>query len=77
MNTPAKKPRSSASRVAAYRQRMRDKGLVQRTVWTWDTKNPEFIAEARRQSLAAAADDRAGDEWMAILDAGVREWPKD
>lgn len=77
MNVPAKKAKPSASRVAAYRQRMRAKGLVQRTVWTLDTRNPEFIAEAKQQSMAVAAGDPAGDAWMAFLDAGGRDWPKE
>ena len=68
MNAPARKPKSSASRVAAYRQRMRAKGFVQRAVWTWDTKSPEFIAEAKRQSQAAARDAAQEAEIHAWLD---------
>ena len=77
MSTPLKKPQTPAARrVAAYRKRMREKGLVQKTIWTLDTRSPEFVAEAERQSLALAANDPGGDEWMAFLEAGGLDWPE-
>ena len=69
MSIPAKKPQSSsANRVARYRQRMREAGLVPKTIWVHDSKSPEYLAEARRQSLAVAAHDPAGDEIMDWID---------
>jgi hypothetical protein len=56
---------------------MRAKGLVQRTIWTLDTKSPKFIAEAERQSRLIATSDPGGEDWMEFLDAGGRYWPKD
>jgi hypothetical protein len=74
MSKPAKKPVSSANRVAAYRQRMRAAGLVQKTVWTYDTKDPAFIAEIDRQCRAIAADVEAEAEimdWIERASEGV------
>lgn len=65
MSTPQNKPRSSsAKRVAAYRQRMRDAGLVPRTIWVPDLSDPEVRAEIDRQCrvIAAAEGERARDE---------------
>ena len=68
MNSPAKKPKStSAGRVAAYRQRLRARGLVPRTIWVYDTKDPKFLAELQRQCAAIAADkahEREINEWL-------------
>ncbi len=76
MNRTAKTPRSSAQRVANYRQRMRDAGLVQRVVWVHDTRSAEYLAEARRQSLVIANDPRDEAEIMTWLDQ-VRAQPDD
>lgn len=76
MSTPARKPASSASRMAAYRKRMREAGYRQVQIWVPDTKAPEFIAEAHRQARLVAQHDPGGDEIMEWLDQ-VRDWPKD
>lgn len=75
MSTPAKKPKpSSAKRVAAYRQRMRAAGLVPKTIWTYNTKDPAFLAEIECQCRAIAADEAGEKEIMGWIDA-VRDWP--
>ncbi|MGH2608848.1 MAG: antitoxin MazE family protein [Tepidiformaceae bacterium] len=48
----ARRPRTSAERVRAYRERMRERGLRPVTFWVPDVTTPEFAAQARRESLA-------------------------
>lgn len=45
---------SSRDKVRNHRARMRAKGMKLVQFWVPDTSSPEFRAEARRQSLAAA-----------------------
>lgn len=74
MSTPQNKPRSSsAKRVAAYRQRMRDAGLVPRTIWVPDTRNPEFLAGLEREAriIASAEEERAVLAWCDEMQAGL------
>jgi len=61
--------KSSREKVQAYRQRLREKGLRLVQIWLPNTQAPEFIAEARRQSVLAnrspfAAEDQA---WVDAL----------
>lgn len=45
---PSKPPRKSgAQRTREWRARMRAKGLVPRTVWTYDVTDPAFLEELR------------------------------
>ncbi len=75
MSRIAKKPKTSAERMAAHRARMRAAGFRTRAIWLPDWTAPEFVAEARRQARAAAQD--PGErEVMNWLDR-VRHWPKD
>lgn len=76
MPSLAKKPKTSAERMAAYRKRKRAAGLRPVQIWVPDTSTAEFAAEARRQAQAIAAHDPAGDEIMEWLDK-VRDWPTD
>lgn len=72
-------PLTSAERTARYRAKMRALGLRPKQFWLPDVNDPEFIAEAKRQSRLAAqgADseevqkfiDSVTDEWLAELDA--------
>ncbi len=65
MSTAPKRSQSaSARRVAAYRQRMREAGLVPKTIWVHDTKDPKVRAEIERacKAIAAAEGVRAQDE---------------
>ena len=70
-----KKPASAATRMAAYRRRMRAAGLRPVQLWLPDTKSPAFIAECKRQAAALAAGDPAGDEIMRWWE-GIYEWPE-
>ena len=74
MSQDRKRAVPATQRMASYRQRMRAAGLRAVQIWAPDTKSPEFIEECRRQSLAVAASDPAGDEVMEWLDQ-VRDWP--
>ena len=59
---------SSRDRVRAYRAELRRRGLRPIQIWVPDVDSPEFIAEARRQSLLAANSPYA-DEDQAFIDA--------
>jgi DNA-binding LacI/PurR family transcriptional regulator len=74
---PAKhQPVSASERMRAYRARMRAQGLKLVQIWAYDTKSPEFIAEARRQCLAIAnKTDPDGEEIMKFIEA-TYEWPE-
>ena len=52
--TASGKPASSRVRVREHRKRLRDQGLRPIQIWVPDVDSPEFIAEARRQSLIVA-----------------------
>lgn len=56
-------------RVAAYRKRMRAAGLVPKTIWVPDIKDPAFLAEYDRQcrAIAASEDSREVQELMDAL----------
>jgi hypothetical protein len=65
MSTAPKRSQSpSARRVAAYRQRMRGAGLVPKTIWVPDMKDPPFLARLDRECrlIAAAEGARASDD---------------
>jgi hypothetical protein len=74
MSTPAKKPKSSASRVAAYRQRMRASGLVPKIIWVPDTKDPRFVEEYRRQAKVIASDLDSERELMAFFEEAYADF---
>jgi hypothetical protein len=50
---------------------MREAGLVPKTIWVPDVKDPKFIAEYRRQARAVAALSKTSDEReaSALMDA--------
>lgn len=50
----APEPRPSLDPESEEYQRLWDQGLRPRVIWVPDTKDPEFIAEARRQARAIA-----------------------
>ena len=68
--------RSSAERMKAYRQRKRAAGVREIRLLLRDTRTPEFIAEARRQS-ALIATSEGEREVMGWLDAVQSDlvWP--
>ena len=60
--------KSSRERVRAHRAKMRAQGLKPVTLWLPDMNSPEFIAEARRQSLAVAQSPTEAED-QAFVDA--------
>jgi Protein of unknown function (DUF3018) len=62
-------------RMASYRQRMREAGLRPVQIWVPDTRSPAFAEICKRQALAVAASDPAGDEVMRFIES-VYEWPE-
>jgi hypothetical protein len=58
--------RSSRDRTRRYRQRLREQGLRRIELWVPDVNTPEFIAEARRQSLAIANSPHAEEDQALI-----------
>ena len=65
--------RRGRAKVAAHRARLRAQGLRPIQIWVPDLRAPGFAAEARRQSRALAAADRAhGDQDFvdAVADLG-------
>ncbi len=77
---PSKPPRlSGAERTRRWRERMRAKGLVPRTVWTYDVTDPAFLARLRAdfQSLRGDDDERQvmrEIEAMYELDEPIPPW---
>jgi hypothetical protein len=76
MVTPAKKAKSSARRVASYRDRMRAKGLVPKTIWVPNFRDPAVLAEYRRQARAIAAHTGSEQDALDFIEQ-VFEWPPD
>jgi hypothetical protein len=62
----------SHDKVRAHRERLRRQGLRPIQIWVPDVRSSEFIAEARRQSLAVASSVLASDD-QAFVDA-VSDW---
>ena len=60
--------RSSRDRVKAHRARLRSEGWRPIQIWVPDVDSPEFIAEARRQSLAIANSPHEAED-QAFIDA--------
>jgi hypothetical protein len=75
-SSPARKPKTGAERTAAYRERMRAKGLVPKTLWVPDTKDPKFIAEYRRQAKAIAEAEAARGAPTGFSEE-LEHWPDD
>lgn len=74
MSTAPRRSQSpSARRVAAYRQRMREAGLVPKTVWVPDTKDPAFLAELERECRSIAAHEEREAEIMDWLEKAYEE----
>ena len=60
---------SPGGRMGRYRDRMRASGLRPVQVWVPDTRSAEFAERCRRQAMAVAAGDPAGDELMAFVES--------
>lgn len=71
-----RKSREGATRrMAAYRDRMRAAGLRPVQIWTYDTRDPAFLARCREQAAAVAADDPEGEAFDRFIEAAY-EWPE-
>ena len=66
-------PKSAKQKVDDYRARMRAVGLRPIQIWVPDTRAPELVEEARRQSRLA---DQSADEQevMALIERAAAEW---
>ena len=53
---------------------MRERGFRQIQMWVPDARTEEFKREARRQSLAVAAADRASDD-QDFIEQISEDWP--
>ena len=73
----AQEARRAANRrkVREHRQRLRAQGMRPIQIWVPDVHAPEFVAEARRQSLLVAQSTEEA-EIQAFIDS-VYEWPDD
>jgi Protein of unknown function (DUF3018) len=65
---PSSASGSSREKVRKHRERLRAKGLRPVQFWVPDMDSLEFIAEARRQSLAVANSPHAEDD-QAFIDS--------
>jgi predicted deacetylase len=55
---------------------MRARGYRQKTIWVPDLRNPEVLAEYKRQAKLIAASDAAGDELEADGWYEAVDWPR-
>ena len=65
-------PRSSRSKVQAYRTRLRGMGLRPIQIWVPDVRAASFKSEAHRQALAVAKSAQAAED-QAFIDA-ISDW---
>jgi hypothetical protein len=63
---------SSREKVRNYRTRMRARGLRPVQIWVPDTRLPNFVANAHRQSLAVAQSTYARED-QDFIDS-ISEW---
>ncbi|MFX0579491.1 antitoxin MazE family protein [Nocardia nepalensis] len=59
---------AAKDRVQAHRDRMREQGLRPIQIWVPDTRSPQFLAEAHRQSVLLADNPYEGED-QAFVDA--------
>ncbi len=59
---------------AEYRRRMKEQGFRQIQVWVPDVRSDSFTRAAHKQSLLAAAADRADDTQDWIDDVSAADW---
>ena len=67
----APEPRPSLDPESEEYQRLWDQGLRPRVFWVPDTKDPKFIAEARRQAQAIANSPEAEEDMDFIESVSV------
>ena len=65
----------NAARVRRHRLALRAAGLRPVQVWVPDTRDPEFVAECRRQSLATRDDPQEAEilDWIEAV-SDHRDW---
>ncbi len=68
---------STRDRVRQHRERLRRHGLRPLQIWVPDVRAPEFIAAARRQSVAIAASEHEADDQASGPDAISSTWDAD
>ncbi|WP_310167712.1 antitoxin MazE-like protein [Arthrobacter sp. BE255] len=66
---------SVRDRVARHRIAMRERGFRQIQMWVPDARTEEFRREAKRQALAVAAADRAGND-QDFVEQISEDWPE-
>ena len=71
MTTPTSSP-SSRDKVRAHRKRLREQGLRPLQIWVPNVRSPEFVKEARRQSLVVARSAQEKED-QDFIDA-VSDW---
>lgn len=73
-HAPSSPKSANAKKMAAYRARMRAKGLRPIQLWVPDTRHPDFAEEIARQSRLTSA----SKEEQEILDfiEDVADWPE-
>ena len=62
-------------KVSEFRKRQREKGLRLVQLWVPDTRSPEFLEEARRQSRAIAMSPYEKED-QAFIDSVSDIWQK-
>jgi hypothetical protein len=67
--------KAARQKVRAHRARLRAQGLRPIQFWVPDVRSPEFLAEARRQSLLIARSPHAAED-QAFIDA-ISIWNED
>jgi hypothetical protein len=68
---------SSRERSAAYRARMRDKGLRLKTIWVPDLRRPDVLAriQADARAIAASEHEQEDQAWVDAISEPMEEWP--
>lgn len=61
-------PTPVALRVKKNRDAMRASGLRPIQIWVPDTRHPNFLKEAQRQSVLAAQADQADPAWRTMAE---------
>ena len=65
---------SSRDKVRKHRAKLRAQGLRPVQFWVPDVNSPEFIAEARRQSIAVSNSPQAADDQAFIDSVSAGIW---
>jgi hypothetical protein len=64
---------NARDKVRRHRAKLREQGLRPVQIWVPDTRSPEFVAEALRQSKLVAASEHAAED-QAWVDAVSAKW---